>query len=297
MVTRDNIEAFIEILCDAVILVDSSSNIVCVNGSCTKLFGYTKEQMQELGVSDLMDSEYSADHHKNVKEFVDSNRSALKMMNRDSLSCIDSQGEKFFARISISNIILDGQNYALATLHDFTTIEQRIDKLKNDSFIDVLSGFYNRRYLDDVVLTKHKNMPDMQNLGMLYIDIDRFKPINDTFGHTIGDLVIEETTRRIRCSLRSCDLLFRVGGDEFLVILRFQGPIEKKASILNNITNKLYYNIREPMLIREHTFTIELSMGAGLYPEHSDSLEKLILKSDKAMYYSKKSGEHVTFVN
>ncbi len=296
MVDRTNIDSFIKLLCDAVILADSNSKILSVNQPCATLFGYTVEQMQELALSDLMEPKASIGHDKSVRGYIDSKKPALKMMNRDSLPCRDSQGNIFYVRISISNIELSGKRYALATLYDFTKIESRFSKLESDSSSDPLTGFYNRRYLDEVILPQCKASNNNVDIGMIYMDLDRFKCINDTFGHGVGDAVLKEVSARIRGSLRCNDLVFRVGGDEFIIILELKTDVNKRE-LLEQIAYKLHKSIKEVMRIENESFYIGSSMGAGVYPEDSHTLDALILKTDKAMYYSKKSSQVVTFVS
>ena len=134
---------------------------------------------------------------------------------------------------------------------------------------------------------------DLQFAVML-IDLDRFKPINDTYGHEAGDLVLVEISRRIEKSLRKSDTVIRWGGDEFL-ILAIQGHDNLN---IDTISTKLLHALSEPIKITDTiTDSIGASIGIAVYPDHSADAETLIDLADKAMYHIKHSGRNGYFVH
>ena len=123
-------------------------------------------------------------------------------------------------------------------------------------------------------------------LALLYLDLDRFKQVNDTLGHPVGDLLLQETARRLRQCVRDSDTVGRVGGDEFLVLLNGI-PLQKHAL---SIAEKIRVALDEPFALAGHLVHVAPSIGIALYPEHGDDYRQLIRSADAAMYAAKKAG-------
>lgn len=155
------------------------------------------------------------------------------------------------------------------------------------AFQDPLTGLNNKRYVD--VLFQQAlllaNRP-YQLLAVFYIDLDRFKPINDSAGHKAGDLVLKELAARLKQSLRSTDICARVGGDEFVVLAT---QLEQPA-VVHDIAAKLLHQLTQPVLIAQQSYQLGASIGVSLYPHDGNELAELLEKADMAMYQVKKSG-------
>ncbi|MDO8893263.1 MAG: diguanylate cyclase [Sulfurimicrobium sp.] len=123
-------------------------------------------------------------------------------------------------------------------------------------------------------------------LALLYLDLDRFKEVNDTLGHPVGDLLLQETARRLRQCVRDSDTVGRVGGDEFLVLLN--GMPQQKHAV--SIAEKIRAALDEPFDLAGHLVHVSPSIGIALYPEHGDDYRQLIHSADAAMYAAKKRG-------
>jgi diguanylate cyclase (GGDEF)-like protein len=123
-------------------------------------------------------------------------------------------------------------------------------------------------------------------LSLLYLDLDRFKEVNDTLGHPIGDLLLQEAARRLKQCVRESDTVGRVGGDEFLVLLNGVSPPEQTLSIAEKIRAAL----DRPFELAGHRVQISPSIGVAFYPEHSNDGKQLVRYADEAMYDAKKSG-------
>ena len=121
-------------------------------------------------------------------------------------------------------------------------------------------------------------------VGILFIDIDDFKTINDTYGHRIGDLVIVEVSKSLMNSARSCDLVVRYGGDEFLMFFSIERP-EDIISVASRIVDR-----KIVVTIEEHSIPIALSVGISIEKNRDDSIDDLISEADKAMYLAKRQG-------
>ena len=129
---------------------------------------------------------------------------------------------------------------------------------------------------------------DRQQLAVLFIDMDNFKPVNDAHGHDVGDHLLQEMAQRLRAGLRESDTVARMGGDEFIVLVRnvTDGP----AALA--VAGKLAEAIARPFVIDGHRFAISASIGVALYPAHGERDTELLRHADEAMYAAKQSGRH-----
>ncbi len=152
---------------------------------------------------------------------------------------------------------------------------------------DPLTGLPNRELFHDrlqaALLLAERNQTQ---LALLYLDLDKFKQVNDTLGHPVGDLLLQEAARRLRQCVRDSDTVGRVGGDEFLVLLNGI-PLREHAL---SIAEKIRVALGQPFDLAGHPVQISPSIGVALYPEHSDDYKHLIRYADEAMYDAKKNG-------
>ena len=125
-----------------------------------------------------------------------------------------------------------------------------------------------------------------ERFGVLYFDLDGFKPINDTLGHHVGDAVLCEVADRVRLNLRPCDTIARIGGDEFTVIL--DQPDSAEEAILR--AQRIADVIRAPIVVGDETVSVTSSMGLSLYPDHATKVNELVKGADAAMYQAKNAG-------
>ncbi|MBL7004320.1 MAG: GGDEF domain-containing protein [Gammaproteobacteria bacterium] len=172
---------------------------------------------------------------------------------------------------------------AMASIIERKKIEEKLHKL---SYLDELTGIPNRRqfmnYLDDVIKDAEKYQ---RIFSVLFIDLDKFKVVNDTCGHECGDKLLIEVSQRIQLSLRDTDVVARLGGDEFVVILEVVPTAEKAIEI----ANLLIQEISKPYSIDDHTPVIGASIGVSMFPEHDSHAEGILRKADKALYDAKEN--------
>jgi diguanylate cyclase (GGDEF)-like protein len=126
-------------------------------------------------------------------------------------------------------------------------------------------------------------------VGLLYLDLDRFKEVNDSFGHAVGDLLLKEVSERLAQALRLSDSVARMGGDEFTVILTKIVDPEDAAIVAQRIVGSL----TKPFLLEGHPISIGVSIGIGIYPIDGEDPDTLLKKSDTAMYRAKGEGSNL----
>lgn len=161
------------------------------------------------------------------------------------------------------------------------------EQLRHMAQHDPLTGLANRALFDDRLQNALASARrDLQRLALMYLDLDRFKPVNDRFGHPVGDLLLQQAAARIQNCLRESDTVARVGGDEFVVLLRrVNGPDDTLR-----VAAKILEALRHPFELAEHTLEISCSIGVAIHPEHGDDGLALSRHADSAMYEAKSQG-------
>ncbi|MFO0754438.1 MAG: EAL domain-containing protein [Thermodesulfovibrionales bacterium] len=169
------------------------------------------------------------------------------------------------------------------------------EALRRQATQDSLTGLFNRTmFVDHLRLETAQARRDGKKVAVLFLDLDRFKNINDTLGHDTGDLLLKEVAVRLRRSVRESDTLARIGGDEFNVLL----PGIAHAEDVVVTARKIIYSFREPYVIAGYTLSLSTSIGISIYPDDGESTEALLKNADIAMYHAKeKGGDTYQFYN
>jgi len=154
---------------------------------------------------------------------------------------------------------------------------------------DVLTNLPNRQFLT-ILGEKQLALAERQNsiVGILFLDLDGFKPVNDTYGHAVGDRILQTMANRIRSAVRASDFAFRIGGDEFVVILQDLHERDNARAV----GEKIVEAVNRPIEMRGDTISLGVSIGGSVYPEDEKSLDLLIRLADEAMYRAKNDGRN-----
>jgi diguanylate cyclase (GGDEF)-like protein len=214
------------------------------------------------------------------------NRSQFRIMH----DIVNKSGEKLHllsqGRVHKSNggkLLLTGISMDVT---EQTQNQRMIEKL---AFYDPLTKLPNRLLFRDRLL---KTMTDAkrrdEKVALLYLDLDRFKLINDSFGHTVGDLLLQEVANRLKSTLREVDTISRIGGDEFIII----APMLKKREDVAVIAKKLTGVMQERWHISDKAFYTTTSIGISIYPDHAQDADGLVKFADTAMYKAKELGRN-----
>ena len=182
-----------------------------------------------------------------------------------------------------------------AILGEKTELERAYDRIAHMANHDNLTQLPNRRLLNEL-LNDHIPLARRQRrkFGVLYLDLDDFKPVNDTFGHAIGDTVLVRVAERLCATVRSSDTVARIGGDEFVIIVR---DIEDRGG-LETIAHKVLDSLALPISVGDQICTLGASVGASMFPRDGESCDDLLSAADGAMYRVKQDGKRsVRFAN
>jgi diguanylate cyclase (GGDEF)-like protein len=222
----------------------------------------------------------------------------------DERSLLDKQKKRHdeLGDLTLSFMAMDDAvNQKIAQINEINAslehkIEQRTAELlaANEALTqlathDVLTGLPNRKLFGDrlqqALAAARRNSA---HLAVAYIDLDEFKPVNDKYGHAVGDQLLKETAMRIKDCMREADTVARIGGDEFLVLL----PLIESEQDARAVAEKIRFTLNKPFDITGASLSISSSIGIAIYPEHGGDENALLMNADAAMYFAKESGRN-----
>src|SRR5450759_845242 len=196
-------------------------------------------------------------------------------------------GTTFPTEVTASKLDLPAGPVIVSVIRDVTDRMHAEEAVRHLAYHDPLTGLANRTQMrDQLTLAIASSRRHGDILGIAYLDLDGFKPVNDSLGHATGDKALALIADRLRESVRAGDTVARLGGDEFAVVL----PRIADSGDLEYAAKKLYDAIATPMVIDGHPLTITASIGLALFDPDADDIDSLLIKADLAMYSGKRDG-------
>jgi diguanylate cyclase (GGDEF)-like protein/PAS domain S-box-containing protein len=271
---------------DAMMLVGADGMIRAVNSGFTNITGFSA--LDAVGESPRI---LAAGH--NPPDFYEKFWAHLGDQGHWSGEIFNRRknGQIYLEWLSVTAVKNSDRNTLgyVAAFVDMTQQSTAADSLAKLAFHDPLTGLPNRRLLKDRLakaIAVVDNTQAMPGLCILYLDLNRFKPINDELGHDIGDLVLREVGVRLQASVRRGDTVARVGGDEFVVLLQRVDSTEVITQVIAAILNAL----SDPIQAGDHTLRIGASVGSARYPSDGPDAATLLKHADAAMFRAKRTG-------
>ena len=280
--SEENIRTILELAGDGIHVTDMKGNIIDCSQSLADMLGYTKEEVLCLNIAQFNPAIDPA-RLEGLLQHVSSSTTVFETKHRRK------DGSEFDVEVHTKGIQIQGESYIYASSRDITArikAQQEISKL---AMTDQLTGLanrnlFNRRFSEAIALANREKTL----LAMLMIDLDRFKQVNDTHGHLIGDLLLKEVAQRFKKHTRDTDVLARLGGDEFaLLMVNVDG--RKNA---NKAADRLISEINAHFEISDIDLSIGVSIGIAFYPDQAQSAEELIKHADDALYRAKSFGRN-----
>ena len=271
---------------DAIAITDQNNLIIDVNPAFTVITGYARDEVvgknPKLLNSGRQDKTFYAEMWQALKQ---------KKKWRGEIWNRRKSGEVYAEMISIS-AIYDNESKLLryvAVFSDITHIKVHEAELSRVAHYDALTGIPNRLLLADRMKQAiAQTSRDQTLMAVCYLDLDGFKPINDSMGHEAGDEVLVEVAKRIANTLRGGDTIARLGGDEFVALLLGQSKGEECVATLE----RLLVTISHPMTVKSKPVTVSASIGVSIYPMDDEDPDTLLRHADQAMYIAKQSGKN-----
>jgi PAS domain S-box-containing protein len=291
---------------DSIVLMDSTGKVSFWNPAAEMLFGFGADEILGKDLHSLITPErYHKDFRKGLPNFQKTGQGYFVGKTLET-TARKKDGTEFPVEVSFSALQVKGDWYAAGIIRDITERKAMEKQMKHMAHYDMLTGLPNRtlffdRFTQFLSLARRHRYP----MGVLYLDLDKFKWVNDNIGHDAGDIVLKEVAARLGSSLRESDTaariqiqrgssinlresdtVARIGGDEFIILLSQITDKNDSVVVAERIVKELY----RKMSINDDEITIGVSIGISVFPDDGHDMDTLIRNADMAMYQAKERG-------
>jgi diguanylate cyclase (GGDEF)-like protein/PAS domain S-box-containing protein len=271
---------------EGVMILDNQYRIISVNAAFTQITGYSKEEAIGQTPRLLKSGRQKDEFYQHMWDQLNAHKSWQgEIWNRRK------NGEVFPQSLSIS-VATDEQGNVkeyVGIFMDITEQQKSQERIENLAFFDSLTGLANRRLLTDrahQAISYAKRQDCL--IGVLYLDLDHFKEINDVMGHLVGDELLVQVAERLKTCVRDVDTVCRMGGDEFVILINELANPDDAIEVIQKVVAKLSHDFE----IKERALTVSCSLGASFYPLDGDNFDQLLQSADTAMYQAKNDGRN-----
>lgn len=277
---------------DSIITIDQKGVIEHVNPATERMFGYHSSELLKKNISMLMPDSLKEMHDEYLKSFSQhgSTRDASIPVQQHGLK---KDGSTFNIEFNVSTITLSGETKIIGVIKDTTERALWEQEIKKLAMTDPLTELANRNQygqrLDEAASIAMRNE---QPFVLMLLDLDKFKPVNDRYGHPTGDWLLKHVAKILLECCRETDTVARLGGDEFAIIL----PPSPHPIDTNNLALRIIDKISQPVSIDGNTIQIGISIGISIFPDFANDVEKLHSQADEALYQAKENGRNTFFV-
>ena len=271
---------------EGVMIMHSSRTIVAVNAAFTAITGYAEDEVIGSGTDIINSRRHSEDFYDHIWQTLDEERQWHGEIWQNN-----KKGEDIAVEMTVSSVTNEASqiSHFVAVFSDITERLNAEQELRKLAKYDSLTGLPNRTLLQDRLehAISHSRR-EHQKLAVLFLDLDRFKQVNDSLGHDIGDLLLINVSERISKILREDDTFARLGGDEFVIIVEDMREINELAHVASRIISAL----QKPFSLVDYDVSTSTSIGITIYPDDGDTSQALLKNADTAMYHAKSEGRN-----
>jgi diguanylate cyclase (GGDEF)-like protein/PAS domain S-box-containing protein len=285
---EERLQGILASVAEGIVTINDSGRIESANPAAELMFGYRRGQMAGMELGNLMPEDMREHHQRFFDAYMSGLFPALMGRMVEGVG-LRQDGSTFPMEISVSELRHGRHRLFTAIMRDISERKENEDRIRRLAHHDNLTGLPNRNLLNDRMnhaLARVKRSGG--RMAVLYVDLDKFKPINDTLGHEAGDHVLREVARRLQSCVRSSDTVARVGGDEFVVVVEeIQRPVEAAL-----VARKIVESLSKPFDYQGHPCQIGASIGVAVFPDDGNSMDEVCKAADVAMYRVKHAGRN-----
>ena len=283
------LEAFFDSSIDALVQMDFDGHITGWNQQAAKIFGWTADEILDQRIENtIIPVRYRAAHRKGMKRFLDTGESTV-LNTLIEIHALHRNGHEFPVEMSLSVLDSPDLQEFNAYIRDISERKHAETVIWNQANFDSLTSLPNRNlFLQKLEHEIRSCDRSNQSLALMYLDLDRFKDVNDSLGHDMGDLLLIEIANRLQKVVREIDTVSRLSGDEFTIIL---GNIDDQLSV-QPICQELLDTLAQPFQLDNEKVFLTASIGVTFYPQDSKDIENLQRNADQAMYAAKAEGSN-----
>lgn len=285
---QTRLQAVIHNVQEGIVLIHPDGIIENANPATSKIFGYAADELIGQRIEMLLPKPGEMTHEPGTWEEMISGEKNVVGHSREIVA-LHRDGRQFPLEINVAGMELKGLKHFVGIVRDITDRKRAEERLTQLALYDQLTGLPNRtNFFDKLELLLSHARRNKSMLALLFIDLDGFKRVNDTLGHTMGDNLLKEVAQRLRANIRESDTVARMGGDEFTIILSNLQDIESAASM----ARKLIKAVNQPIDLDGNSCNVGASIGIAVYPDHAVNTKDLINAADDAMYQAKAIGKN-----
>jgi len=273
---------------DGIVTIGPEGEIDYLNPAAERIFGYRASEVIGQPFHELLvPSRFLGDFYRGFERFRVSGAGPIlgKILE---MSAVRKSGEEFPVELSISALHIQDTWHAVGLIRYISERKRTEEQIRHLAYYDFLTDLPNRRLFFDrlnqalIQAQRHKRL-----VAVLYLDLDRFKEINDSLGHDVGDELLVTVATRLRNCVRGSDTVCRMGGDEFAIVLAEMAHPQDAATV----ADKIIESIKEPVCTKGHDLTVSTSIGIAVYSaDGMEDAQALIKKADIALYDAKGAG-------
>lgn len=274
---------------EPIFTLNSEGKILSANDTALRCFGFQRQELIGKAVN-ILNPAFSMDDWPRWWNTVKTNKYHTTLTSNQT-----SKGHAFPVEITTSYFSHDAEELCVMSIKDITERKKQQDVIQHLAYHDPLTGLPNRRLLLDRLQQALASARRHEHYGaILFIDLDNFKKINDSLGHSVGDKVLKELTKRIKGHLREEDTVARIGGDEFIVLLPLLSDHEDQTnSSADDLASKLLRLLTRPIELNGNNLQVTASIGVVIFPDTpNNDANELIRFADTAMYRAKENGRN-----
>ncbi|MBF0129794.1 MAG: EAL domain-containing protein [Alphaproteobacteria bacterium] len=284
---EERLRMIMQTVVDGIITIDVNGLIESFNPAAGTIFGYEADEVLGRPVNMLMPEPHRSRHGDYLRHYLGGGPAKVVGRGSAELEGVRKDGSLFPLDLAVSEMVLSDKRLFIGVVRDITERKQNEQRLRFLASRDPLTGLSNRSLFRERLdlITRHTDGPP-RSIGLLFIDLDRFKNINDTLGYQAGDHVLWEAARRLERCVREGDTVARLSGDEFTILIENVRSPEAVAATAREVLEQL----ATPYDIDGREVYISACVGCAMYPDHADDPSNLLKRVDTALNESKRKG-------